>query len=68
MGKIGKCPLCRYHRASCAEVTVRSTGKTYYAVRCGRDECRLSCVPDLRHCHETEAEAVREWNEMGARR
>jgi len=62
--KMIPCPLCGWKDPRMAEVTVQSTGKTYYAGRCANDACRLADVPGLRYCHESYEDAARAWNGM----
>lgn len=59
--KLAKCPMCGA-AAHMAEVTRTYDGKTFYAVTCNNDDCRLSEVPLLRHCEKTEQDAIDAWN------
>ena len=59
--KLAKCPMCGA-AAHMAEVTRTYDGKTFYAVTCNRDACRMSEVPLTQHCEQTEQDAIDAWN------
>lgn len=57
-----RCPICET-TSHMAEVTTAYSGKTFYAVVCDRDSCRLSEPPSIRLCFATERDAINAWNE-----
>jgi len=62
--KTAPCKLCGCDKARVVEIETTWNDKVHYVAVCDNEKCRLSVVPGLSMCSESDEDAIAEWNEM----